>query len=392
MKILKNKYLILLLGLQNIIQIGLVYPFHILAVVYFSLKIKFKIKTHLDLILVLYISAGIISLVLGIILAFYYNYISDVSIQFLKSFFVFMTCIVFFGVSKLTIEEFIKVSIWLFGITSLFILLSYLYLFATESFSLYQLRGQINWSTGWPQRWVMFAIIAHFMFYSKYHYSKYKIDLLMALITLSIILLGGTRSALLSLVVGHIIFSFFTKKDFVRFLILLFVSGITVFIYWSEFSDAFRIASTLNYFNSEVENTSSLGYRLNSLWPALIGSLDSSRILFGWGHIGAASIPNLGFNTSESQYIDVIIRQGIIGIVLYLSVLFTGIYYAYKLYKIDKNINTIWIWKASVVWQVAMLFQGITVETVRYSLYGLFYFLFLGILSTYYYKRKRNND
>lgn len=387
MKVSKNK-VILWLGLQNILQIGLVYPFHLLAIIYFSIRVRIKVKTYLDMIIVLYIVAGYLSLLIGISLAMHDDYLSETSIGFIKSFLVFMTCIVYFGVTRVKLEEFTTNTMWLFGVTSICILLMYIYLASTNSFSLYQLRGKLAFFTGWPQRWAMLAIIAHFLFYNKYHYFNRKIDLIMAFVTFVIIILGGTRSAFLSLIIGHMVLGFFSKRDLFKLLIFAVITIAIVAQYWSEVSTAFRVMNTVQYLQEGEQANSSIGYRLVLLWPEMIKSLDGIRMLFGWGHLGVVNIPGIDFYSSESQYMDTLIRQGFFGLALYAAFMIVGIIYSYRLYKKDTNIENTWIWRASFIWQIAMAFHGVTVETTRYPLLGLYYFLFLGLVSIHYHRLK----
>lgn len=391
MKLKLNK-IFLIFGLQNIIQIGLIYPLHLLAVLYYSIQIKLRIKTNLDLFVAIYILFGFFSFFIGVFFSFYYGYISEQALGFLKSFFVFMTCIVYFGVSSLKVEEFIKVTMWLFTFIAIAILFNYIYLFIFESFSLYQLRGQISWVTGWPQRWVVFAMIAHFFFYVRYSYLKEKKDLFLAILLLSIVFLSSTRSIVAGMLIGHIILMFMSFKDFKKLLLIGTVAILIVSFYWKDIENAFRIVEIIDFTSGNASKEGSLGYRLYDLWPGLIGSLNEIRIIFGWGHIGPANIPNLGYMTSESQYVDVLVGNGLVGLMLYITILLTSIFYSYKLYKYEKNLAIIWIWKASFIWQFVMLLQGLTVETTRYSLYGLYYFLFLGLLSINYHsvRRKKN--
>jgi O-antigen ligase len=89
---------------------------------------------------------------------------------------------------------------------------------------------------------------------------------------------------------------------------------------------------------------------------------------------------------------DVLLRQGVIGLLIFVTIHLYGFIYSFKLFKLDPDLKRRVIWKAALAWQAAIFVHGITVETTRLPLYNLFFFLFLGIVSNYYYLliRRRN--
>jgi O-antigen ligase len=167
--------------------------------------------------------------------------------------------------------------------------------------------------------------------------------------------------------------------------------GATAVTFSDEIQDAFRLNEITEYYDSD-ETGSSMHYRTLNIWPGIVKSLETARIAFGWGHAGLAFIPHKFFvdqsqmsdvpgeevGSAESQYMDVLLRQGLVGLSLFLLILAFGLRYSYKLYKAEKDSNRRYLWKASIAWQVAIIAHGITVETVRLSLYSLFFSSFWG--------------
>lgn len=389
--------LVLISGFQNLWQVGLIFPLNLLATAYFLLKVRVKICSPLDLIVLMYFFAGCISLITGVVLSLAGQAESAVLLNSLKSFLVFFGVMVFFGAHELSIEALIRVLLLVITLSGIALLVNYAYIYIFDPVSFYQSRGAISWLPGWPQRWVMFPLIVHFVYLCRYDSTRNIMDLLLSLLMLTLILLSGTRSAFIGVIAGHICLSVLSKRDFFRSLFVMAIVGLVIVIFIDEFRDVFRFQELQEF--SRTDEGGSISNRLNNLWPGIVESLGVARIPFGWGHVGLAFIPHDFFSdtsqmsslagqqsgSAESQYMDVLFRQGYIGLILLLAILVCGIFYAYKmfLYELDPVRST--LWKASIAWQVSISFHGITVETLRFPIYSLFFFLFLGILSREYY-------
>ena len=398
--------LMLVGGLQNLLQLGVLYPLNLLATVYYISRARFKLHTSLDFLIAGYISAGLISLVTGFIFALIGGAESNLLLNSFKSFFVFLSALVFFGAYRLKVEEFFDLAMLVFGVTVIAILGTYIYIYFTESLSLYQTRSAITWCSGWPQRWVMFCLVGHFLFLCRDDSTQKKIDLILSFFFLAAVLLSATRSAVLGLVVGYMVLSILTRRDLLRAVTIIFLITFIASFFVDQIHDAFRINELTEYSSSDGADGSSMNNRIHNLWPGIINSLGAARIPFGWGHVGLAYIPHeyfvdtsqlsniVGeeFGSAESQYMDVLLRQGVIGLLIFVTIHLYGFIYSFKLFKLDPDLKRRVIWKAALAWQAAIFVHGITVETTRLPLYNLFFFLFLGIVSNYYYLliRRRN--
>ena len=383
-------------GLQNLWQVGLVFPLNVLATIYFMFKARFKIYTILDLMVAQYILAGVISLLTGFVISF--SELGDpmMLLQSLKSFVVFLGVVGFFGAHELRINELFKVLVWFVTLVGIVLLGNYGYIFLFSPVSFYESRGAIGWLPGWPQRWIIFPLIVHFFYFCRYDSTRSLMDLGLSLLMLTLVLLSGTRSIVIGAILGHMFLAVLSKRDLFRFLFVVAFTGWVVTIFFDDFAEVFRFQEVQEF--SRFGQGDSLSYRLNNLWPGIVDSLGIARIPFGWGHIGQAYIPHHFFpdislmsnlpgeqmGSAESQYLDVLFRQGSIGLLFLLASRVCGVFYAYKVYKYETDPDSLAIWKASMAWQVAIILQGISVETLRFPIYSLFFFLFLGILSKEY--------
>jgi hypothetical protein len=380
--------IILALGLQNILQVGLFYPFNILAIFYFIFKIKITTNNNLDKYIITYFFTGLISLIIFFFSLFvrYDENVTTLIFNSLKSFTVFLFFLVYFGTYNLNIKDFFKVVNFVTILISFCICAHYLYLFIFTDFSFYQMRGQILWASGWPQRYVIFCLISFFIFWFKFQTSSRFIDLLFSQICFIAILMSGTRSIIFSLIFTQIVTLFISKKNFRNTLALYFVLLFLIFYFKINIIENFRIFELIN-FNLE-EDDSSLGYRVNVLLPDILKSFEYYEYVFGKGHIGPAYL-NLDefkaqYKSLESQYLDTFFRTGLSGLFFYTVIMFTGIIYTNNILKKNLNFEIKYLLQGSVAWQIAATIHGITVETIRYPLFALFYFLFLGIISQYF--------
>jgi len=180
--------IVLIGGLQNLWQLGALYPLNLLATVYYISRARFKLHTTLDVLIAGYAVAGFISFITGFILILVGGAESNLLLNSFKSFFVFLSVLVFFGAYRLQVEEFFDLSMLVFGVTVIAILGTYLYIFSTEPLSLYLSRSAISWCSGWPQRWVMFCLVGHFLMLCRYDCTRNRIDFILSLMFLAAVL------------------------------------------------------------------------------------------------------------------------------------------------------------------------------------------------------------
>jgi hypothetical protein len=385
------------------ISIESFFPLNILALIFILSRVKFPL-THLillDYLFYMYFSLGIIGYIFGL----YLIYTGEIDLNQigsqLKSFIVFLTALIYFGANNIKI----KVLMNSLGIVTLlgiiFILIQYIYyIFIAMDYSVLIDRGMVGIVRGWPTKWASFLIVFYFYSYNKIYLHSRKIDIFIFFITLITIILSGTRSAMIAIIIGHFILLVLNKEHIYKLLLLLFLS---FFVINEYFYDLFRLNEIFN-FNNNLSG--SLQYRINIVWPAIIDSLSGIKAIFGWGHLGVYGMPKLYFSetdmlfdaqgdltgSAESQIFDVLVRQGYIGLLLFFAITLAGIAVNYKLLSfLREDKKSLFFWRTALAWQIAIAFQGITQETVRFPIFGFFYIIFLGVLSNTYRSIVRND-
>ena len=141
---------------------------------------------------------------------------------------------------------------------------------------------------------------------------------------LAVILLSGARTPLLILFLGIILYAVLNKSKKVRtakiFFVLLLAAG-ALFIYFYIHAQEYEYMVELNktVFNLTGKNLFS-GRQV--LWKSIFENYDYDKILFGYGL--NFDISNLtGKNiSSHNQFIQVLVQQGVFGLVLWVAFLF----------------------------------------------------------------------
>lgn len=385
----KIDQIILALGLQNLVQVGLFFPLNFVAFVYFISKFKFKIRNKLDLLVISSLFFGIISYLVFILT----KYRSDLFFEVLifnatKSFIISSFIFVYFSKHSLNLEDFYKTVLVVITLITSLILIHFIYLKFSSSFNIYQLKSQITWANGWPQRFSMFCLVGFFIFWYKFNLTNKYIYLFFSLTFMLAIFVSLTRSTIFALILTQLLTIFFSKKNFRNTIILYTLIFIILFALDINFKQYLQYLRLQEISEFTRDSKGSLGYRINFILPDIIKTADSIEFFIGRGHIGVAFQYEDEFSyfykSLESQYIDVFYRLGLIGLIFYMLILLYGIYYTYKVYKKSTDDKIKNLLQGSLSWQIAIMISGLTVETIRLPLYALFYFLFLGILSKYY--------
>ncbi len=385
------------MGLQTLITFAPLYLFSFLAMFYFMVRSRIRFYTNLDSLVMLYIVAGVISFIVNFIptILDLGRYHPTAPLNYIKSFVVFLTAFTYFGGYRFDVKSFAIISFIVIVPSALSIFLG----IDADAIFISNTRGGSSSPlvAGWPHKWVIFVLIGYFYFltYALETQKLWQYAVTGAFLTL--IMISGTRSALIGLVIGHFPFIARSKKLAIVSIIILIGIGAIFYIYYDQLQGLFRFADTVQMVdgsNDGGDKESSLALRVNGLWPAIIESISGWRLALGWGHIGVSFIPYSFFSSlseflygnasCESQYFDVLQRQGFVGLILYMSIVISGIIYANRMVRMTKGSRICAFWLGSVAWQIGAMCQGVTTETMRLPFYALFYLLFLGMLSNQY--------
>lgn len=112
---------------------------------------------------------------------------------------------------------------------------------------------------------------------------------------------------------------------------------------------------------------------------------DPIRLVIGFGQLGPSQLSG-GINkyqggeaqNAHSQYLDIIVREGIVGLILFLTILYKSIKWGLSA---SSSVPTRIFIYANSIGILGLLCYGFFHETFRYPLFGFYFWVYLGILS-----------
>ncbi|MES2208446.1 MAG: O-antigen ligase family protein [Pseudomonadota bacterium] len=275
-------------------------------------------------------------------------------------------------------------------LTSLLYSLWVIWAVCTHDFSLadvYFIKGGLReYVSDWPQRYVSILILGFFL--SINFVKQSYIYVVSAIILFGVIFLTFTRAAYLALIVGalgYFISScyfypkiFFKKsrlvENILRKLPYFFLLSIIIICLANE---DIQKAITL-IFNATINNVgealtgnldkeSSAGERFN-IWEKAFGFVLEKNPLLGTGLAGLGLF-NVGAGSAHSQYMDIFIRTGILGLIAYLVIFFIFLSRAFRVYP------------PLFAWLISLSIFGFFHETTKLSYVAFAYFIFFNLVS-----------
>ena len=191
--------------------------------------------------------------------------------------------------------------------------------------------------------------------------------------------LSFSRSAIL----GFIVIIFFTLiitrnyKTLVR-LILSFSVLILSYYYFSDLETKYFIIDTLSF-----QNTSSLGHLFE--WIEGIDSMINNPLGIGLATSGNASSVDQAIGIGgENQFLIFGVQIGLLGIILYSSILIKSIYNCAKLYINENKYNLRMISFVACCTKIGLIIPLMTANAEIYSFISLITWFFVGYCESYY--------
>ncbi|WP_127021660.1 O-antigen ligase family protein [Rheinheimera mangrovi] len=175
-----------------------------------------------------------------------------------------------------------------------------------------------------PGQHGILAIFSFSFFLMRYSFSDYRYtSLLGVILSVGLIVLSQSKTAILILVIMFAIYSFLvmaTKGWSSVFFVLsiICVASFSVFSYWDMLTATFYDLKRLAEFGLKV---SSMGARIE-IWLAQIGAvIDSNVVLFIFG-AGRSYLEFLGVynNSFDNDYVYVFVCYGVVGLVFFISI------------------------------------------------------------------------
>ncbi len=112
---------------------------------------------------------------------------------------------------------------------------------------------------------------------------------------------------------------------------------------------------------------------------------DPIRLLIGFGQLGPSQLSSeinkhdrSQAQNAHSQYLDIVVREGIIGLILFLAILYKSI--KWGLSACSPMVMRVFVY-ANSIGIMGILCYGFFHETFRYPLFGFYFWVYLGILN-----------
>ena len=221
--------------------------------------------------------------------------------------------------------------------------------------------------------------IAFFYFiHSKIRKNKF-IFLTLILFYLLGFYLSFSRSAILGIIV-IIFFTLIITRNY-KTLVSLILSFSILFLsyyYFSDLETKYFIIDTLSF-----QNTSSLGHLFE--WIEGIDSIINNPLGIGLATSGNASSVNQAIGIGgENQFLIFGVQLGLLGIILYSSILIKSIYNCSKLYMNENKYNLRMISFVACCTKIGLIIPLMTANAEIYSFISLTTWFFVGYCESYY--------
>ena len=191
--------------------------------------------------------------------------------------------------------------------------------------------------------------------------------------------LSFSRSAILSFFV-IIFFTLIITRSYnslIR-LILSFSFLFSIYYYFSDLETQYFIIDTLSF-----QNTSSLGHLIE--WIEGIDSIINNPLGIGLASSGNASSVDQAIGIGgENQFLIFGVQLGLLGIILYSSILIKSIYNCAKLYMNEKKYNLRMISFTASCTKIGLIIPLMTANAEIYSFISLITWFFIGYCESYY--------
>jgi O-antigen ligase len=203
-----------------------------------------------------------------------------------------------------------------------------------------------------------------------------------------------TRAAYIQIVVSFVIlFMKQIRKYFLRgtlIVILFLATGIAFLKLFGEYPSVKQVTSRVELLldvKAQSEQDVSGSFRLE-MWKFLINDLleDPVRLMIGYGQLGPTHVARdfvssdgTRGNNAHNQYLDIVVREGIIGLFLFVWLCYRLLLLGFSIKNVSTYVKLFLI--ANSIALIGVLFYGFFHETFRYPLFGFYFWLYAGIAS-----------
>jgi O-antigen ligase len=221
------------------------------------------------------------------------------------------------------------------------------------------------------------------------------IHFLMVVAGLLAVLLSLTRAAYIQLFISA---ALLFMKDIRRYFFRTAAALILVLVIATLVARAYRETGVVKQITSRFEllldvkaqskEDESGSFRIE-MWGFLIQKLlaDPVRLAIGYGQLGPTFVarefvPTASIsvgNNAHNQYLDIVVREGIIGLFIFLFIYYKAIRLGFSRGNTTTSAGIFLL--ANSFGLVGVFFYGFFHETFRYPLFGFYFWIYLGFLS-----------
>lgn len=203
-----------------------------------------------------------------------------------------------------------------------------------------------------------------------------------------IVIFSFTRAAYIQIAASLIFLALYKLRHKpVKVILLSLVIISSVFFSFSRSNYSTQLKTRIRSFTSLslLGKDVSISYRFQQ-WNALISDMNTHpiKLFFGYGQLGASyiktNVNKIESSSAHSQYIDILIREGVFGLLLFLTFFISIIYIGiFKNDLFPEEFKLIIF--ANSICLIGVFFYGLFHESIRYFQFGYYYMFFAGFLS-----------
>jgi O-antigen ligase len=203
-----------------------------------------------------------------------------------------------------------------------------------------------------------------------------------------------TRAAYIQIFISFfILFMNEIRKYFFRGLIIItifFFAGFIFYQLFGEYPSVKQITSRIELLldvKAQSQEDVSGSFRVE-MWKFLAKKLisDPTRLIIGYGQLGPTHVARefvssdgTTGNNAHSQYLDIVVREGLVGLFLFLWICYKALRVGLSARKYHGDARLFLF--ANSIALAGVMFYSFFHETFRYPLFGFYFWLFLGMLS-----------
>ena len=225
-----------------------------------------------------------------------------------------------------------------------------------------------------------------------FEYRKSIIFIFTGIIGITTVILSLTRAAYLQLLVSYFFLILFGGKTIKRILIMLIPIILIIILGFGllnldipAIDQIFQRIELLSDIEQQREVDPSGSTRL-FIWELILQKFEQfpHAWLLGFGQLGPTELTK-GMSESSSahnQYLDVLVREGAVGLTMFLTLFFLSIRYGIKNINISSQSVSSKYFFANSIALLGIMVYSFFHETVRYPMFGFYLWFYLGLISS----------